>query len=99
MTNDSDADGDELTVSLDADALEGDLALNADGSFTYQPNQNYTGPDSFTYRVIDGEFYNPPTDGPLHIERGTDFTYLRSRTKTDTGSDTDSLAVAWSRRF
>jgi len=28
--------------------------LNADGSFTYTPNANYCGPDSFTYKANDG---------------------------------------------
>ncbi len=32
----------------------GSLILNADGSFTYTPNANYNGTDSFTYTVSDG---------------------------------------------
>ncbi len=33
--------------------LNGVLAMNADGSFKYTPNSNYSGSDSFTYRVSD----------------------------------------------
>jgi len=36
---------------------------------------------------------------PLGRKQGLKFTYLRSRTKTDKGSDTDSLAIGWSYRF
>src|SRR5205823_10118583 len=31
----------------------GSLALNADGSFTYTPNVNFNGTDSFTYQAKD----------------------------------------------
>ncbi|NTW83953.1 MAG: VWA domain-containing protein, partial [Chlorobiaceae bacterium] len=39
--------------SLVSSPLHGVLALSADGSFTYTPNSDYTGPDSFTYRITD----------------------------------------------
>src|SRR6185369_13802690 len=32
----------------------GSLTLNANGSFTYTPNANFNGTDSFTYRANDG---------------------------------------------
>ena len=51
--------GDELTVSL-LDTVEPEHAvafeLNADGTFSYQPEENYTGFDVFQYRVIDSGF-------------------------------------------
>ncbi len=52
--NDSDADGDSLLASLIDNVVNGILALNADGSFTYTPNADFAGPDSFTYKVFDG---------------------------------------------
>ncbi len=32
----------------------GTLTLEADGSFTYAPNRDFTGTDTFTYRATDG---------------------------------------------
>lgn len=54
LGNDSDADDDALTAVLVDDAENGDLELNADGSFTYTPDENFHGSDSFTYKANDG---------------------------------------------
>jgi len=53
LANDSDVEG-PLHAVLNVDAAHGDLTLNADGSFTYQPDPGYAGTDSFTYHVFDG---------------------------------------------
>ncbi len=52
-TDDTDADGDPLTASLVTGPAHGDVTLNADGSFTYTPDANYHGTDTFTYNVSD----------------------------------------------
>ena len=54
LQNDSDADGDPLTVSLVSDVSNGTLTLNSDGSFSYRGNADFNGTDSFTYEVSDG---------------------------------------------
>ena len=56
LFNDSDLDGDTLTVNTTpvVDPSNGAVALNADGTFTYTPNANFFGSDSFTYQVTDG---------------------------------------------
>jgi VCBS repeat-containing protein len=54
LANDSDLDQDLLWALLVAAPAHGSLTLNVDGSFTYRPNQNYNGPDSFTYKANDG---------------------------------------------
>ena len=54
IVNDTDTDGDPLTASLVFDVLNGTLTLNSDGSFTYIPDADYNGEDSFTYKANDG---------------------------------------------
>lgn len=49
-----DVDGDTLSYAVQAPPAHGTLALNAGGSFTYTPALNYNGPDSFTFKVSDG---------------------------------------------
>jgi VCBS repeat-containing protein len=57
-SNDIDIDDEDLTVIKVSDVSHGDLALNADGSFTYVPDANYHGTDSFSYKVYDGYVYS-----------------------------------------
>ena len=54
LTNDSDSDGNPLSASLVTGPTYGSLSLAASGAFTYTPNPNYNGPDSFSYAASDG---------------------------------------------
>jgi VCBS repeat-containing protein len=54
LFNDTDADGDPLTATLVDNVAHGSLIFDPDGTFIYQPEANYHGPDSFTYRASDG---------------------------------------------
>ena len=55
LNNDSDPDGDPFTAVLDAGPSHAQsFTLNADGSFTYVPADDYNGGDSFTYHADDG---------------------------------------------
>ena len=54
LSNDTALDTGTLSSVLVDDVQHGTLQLNADGSFTYHPDQNYYGEDTFTYRVNDG---------------------------------------------
>ncbi len=53
LANDSDPDGDPLTVTT-ASALNGTVVINANGTVTYTPNPGYNGPDTITYTISDG---------------------------------------------
>lgn len=54
LANDTDADGDQLTVSANSAPANGTVTVAADGSFEYTPNQGFAGSDSFEYSVTDG---------------------------------------------
>lgn len=54
LGNDTDPDGNPLTASVVTAPAHGVLTLNADGSFSYQPDSAYVGSDSFTYQTNDG---------------------------------------------
>jgi VCBS repeat-containing protein len=54
LWNDSDVEGDALSAVLGSNPTNGTVTLNPEGSFTYTPNANFNGTDSFTYRASDG---------------------------------------------
>src|SRR6185295_16054122 len=41
--------------SLTTGAAHGTVTVNADGTFSYVPNANYNGADSFTYKITDAD--------------------------------------------
>ena len=54
-TNDSDPDGDSLTIpAVINDVENGTLIQNEDGSFEYTPERGFTGQVTFTYEICDG---------------------------------------------
>ncbi|WP_415920388.1 Ig-like domain-containing protein [Tateyamaria sp. SN6-1] len=55
LGNDSDVDGDDLTIaSLSVDPSEGTVVDNGDGTVTFTPAPNFNGPATITYTVSDG---------------------------------------------
>ncbi len=77
LANDTDIDGNPLTAALRSPPGKGSVTVNANGSFTYTPNPNTNGADSFTYRVSDGTVnsndatvsltINPVNDAPTGV--------------------------------
>ena len=51
--NDNDPEGDNLTVTELEGPTNGSLTLNSDGSYTYTPDNGFTGNDQFVYKVCD----------------------------------------------
>lgn len=55
LGNDSDVDSDSLLAIIDTSTSNGVLVFTSDGSFSYTPNANFAGSDSFTYHANDGQ--------------------------------------------
>ena len=55
LVNDSDVDGDLLTINTNpvSGPSNGTLKINSDGTYIYTPNTNFYGTDQFTYEVCD----------------------------------------------
>jgi hypothetical protein len=61
LANDTDADGDALTVSSVTQPAHGTTTITADQKqIQYTPAANYNGPDYFTYTITDGTSVSAP---------------------------------------
>jgi uncharacterized protein len=81
LGNDTDSENDALTATLLTNpGNAASFTFNSDGSFSYTPSANFSGMDSFTYKVSDGQSesaaatveitVNPVNDQPT-ISSGT----------------------------
>ena len=73
LGNDTDADaGDTLTAVKETDPSHGTVALSANGAFTYTPDPDWYGTDTFTYRAYDGELYSAPATVSITVQEVND---------------------------
>ncbi len=85
----SDPDGDALEYTLVREPKRGTVELRADGSFTYTPDENRVGKDSFVYTVTD-------TAGNVSEEATVKIRIVRPTDKavyTDLSDESQYLAV------
>jgi VCBS repeat-containing protein len=109
LTNDTDANNNPLTATLVTGPSNGMLALNSDGGFTYTPNGNFNGSDSFTYKANDGTadsnvatvsiavraVNDPPTaaDDTVTVEEDSGATAIPVLNNDSSGSDTSETLI------
>jgi VCBS repeat-containing protein len=72
LANDNDPDGDQLNAWVESGTSHGTLNLNANGAFTYTPDANYNGPDTFTYRASDGALTSNPATVTITVSAVND---------------------------
>ena len=53
LTNDEDFEGDAQTVTANTQPDNGTVVMNPDGTYTYTPNPDFTGEDTFEYTICD----------------------------------------------
>ena len=68
LGNDVDPDGNALTAILVNGPSSGSLILNRDGSFTYAPEADFHGTDSFFYLATDGVAQSEPATVSITVK-------------------------------
>ncbi len=78
LTNDSDEDGDTLSIKTVSDAVYGEVEITTDNKIKYVPEADWNGENSFTYTVTDGSeesneatvivTVNPVNDVPVAVD-------------------------------
>ncbi|WP_374261536.1 retention module-containing protein, partial [Zoogloea sp.] len=106
LGNDTDPDGDTLTV-INASAPNGKVTINPDGTLSYVPNPNFNGTDTVTYTVSDGKGGTASTTVTINVAPVNDLPVATPDTATtdedkpvtfnvlgnDTDVDGDTLTV------
>lgn len=87
----SDPEGRPLTYNLVKEPKRGTVEIHQDGTFTYTPNENKVGKDSFTFTVTDdaGNTSEPATVS-IQIRKPTD-----KATYADMSGDPDAFLAMW----
>lgn len=99
LANDSDDDGDSLTITDTSNPDHGSVDIATDGlSLTYEPDSDFNGDDSFTYTVNDGTddataavtvTVTPEDDPPFAVDDDVDVTEEVPTTIDVLDNDTD----------
>ena len=67
LANDADVDSATLLALVVSMPSHGSVTLNPNGAFTYVPEHNFFGSDSFTYRLSDGSLNSQPVTVALSV--------------------------------
>ncbi|MGM4910364.1 DUF4082 domain-containing protein [Rhizobium sp. 768_B6_N1_8] len=71
LANDTDANGDAMTISAVGNALNGTVTLNKqNGTIIFTPAANYSGPASFSYTLSDGRGGTDQANVSLTVDPG-----------------------------
>ena len=109
LGNDSDEDGDELTVT-EATSDDGTVVINADGTLDFTPNPDFNGEATINYTISDGNggtesaivivTVNPINDAPVAVDdadttpKDTAVIVDLTGNYTDVDNTNDELSIA-----
>ena len=89
--NDTDVDGDTLTIASVTSGTGGTAVLNANGTVTFTPAANFHGAASFTYTVSDGTATSNPATVTVNVTAVNDAPVANA----DTLAATEDTAVTY----
>jgi VCBS repeat-containing protein len=67
LANDTDVENNPLTATKLTNPAHGTVTFNANGGFTYTPDANFYGQDSFTYRASDASSNSTPATVSISV--------------------------------
>ncbi|MFN8526793.1 MAG: Calx-beta domain-containing protein [Chloroflexota bacterium] len=67
LSNDTDPENQALSATVVTTTSHGSLTLLSGGNFTYTPNPNYLGDDSFVYHAYDGAAFSGDVTATIHV--------------------------------
>jgi VCBS repeat-containing protein len=67
LGNDTDVDGNTLTIASVTSGAHGTAVLNSNGTVSFNPATNYSGPADFTYTVTDGSLTSAPATVTVNV--------------------------------
>lgn len=108
LANDFDPDGGTVEVNGSFQASNGYVAQTNTGSFTYDPQADFNGFDSFQYLAYDGQGHSDPATVNIYIRPVHDYIPVQGDTRFETGAEAarigfpsgaDTVLVATGRNF
>ncbi|MFK7768551.1 MAG: Ig-like domain-containing protein [Mariniblastus sp.] len=99
-SNDSDPDGDNVTFAVDGTGpANGTVTLNPDGTFSYTPNADFNGSDSFDYTITDADGATATTTVTINVTPVNDAPVVDTPTPDQANDDADPVNIDVSGNF
>jgi len=76
LANDTDVEGDTLSLGELIQGLNGTVVNNGDGTLTYTPDEGFSGTDSFSYRATDGDLNSAAATVTVTVTPDVSGTYV-----------------------
>ncbi|HEY2411242.1 MAG TPA: tandem-95 repeat protein [Pirellulaceae bacterium] len=90
LANDSDINSDPLTAAVITPPTNGTLNFNSNGTFTYTPDADFVGTDTFRYQTSDGIIASSPATVTITINAVNDAPVRIAGDTTTVSADADS---------
>ena len=91
----SDDDGTTLSYTLTGQAGNGNAVIYSNGTFTYIPNENWSGTDTYTFSVYDGTVSSNTAIVTIHVQPVNDAPNANDQSITvDAGTTSSGLLTA-----
>jgi CshA-type fibril repeat protein len=97
--NDSDPDGDSLSFAQTSNPSNGSVVFNNDGSFTYTPNADFHGTDTFDYEITDADGSKSTATVTITVDAVNDAPIVTTAVPDQSDLDSDTINLDISGNF